>query len=159
MEFAKQLGLELKIVGFLSHIVVKYNEEIVLDPFNEGKLLSADDLQNILDRNYNGQVEFVPEFLNEISNKIILTRMMRNLKNSYAQSYDYNKSKQCIDMILALEPDSPEEIRDKGIVEERLSNYDVALKYLNRYLKINPNGEDVDFILQLIKSIRTKISQ
>jgi len=62
-------------------------------------------------------------------------------------------------MVLALEPDSPEEIRDKGIIEERLSNYDTSLRYLNQYLKINPNGEDVDFILELIKSIRTKINQ
>jgi len=27
---------------------------------------------------------------------------------------------------------------------------------LNRYLEINPNAEDVDFILELIRSIKTK---
>ena len=159
MEVAKHLGLDLKIVGFPSHIVVKYDEEIILDPFNNGQLLDADELQAILDRNFGGQVDFIPEYLDEISDEMILTRMARNLKNSYAQSYDYKKSKQCIDMVLALEPDSPEEIRDKGIIEEKLANYDTALKFLNRYLEINPNGEDIDFILELIKSIRTKTSQ
>ena len=59
-------------------------------------------------------------------------------------------------MALALEPNSPEDIRDKGILEERLLNSDIALKYLNRYLEINPNAEDVDFILELIRSIKTK---
>ena len=159
VEIAKHLGLELKIVGFPSHIVVKLDEEIILDPFNEGKLLDIDDLQNILDTNFGGQVEFIPEFLDEISNEMILTRMARNLKNSYAQSYNYKKSKQCVDMVLALEPESPEEIRDKGIIEERLGNDEIALKFLNQYLEINPNGEDIDFILELIKNIRTKISQ
>ena len=159
VEIAKHLGLDLKIVGFPSHIVVKLDEEIILDPFNNGKLLDVDDLQNILDTNYAGQVDFAPEFLDEISNEMILTRMARNLKNSYAQSYNYKKSKQCVDMVLALEPDSPEEIRDKGIIEERLGNNDTALKFLNQYLEINPNGEDIDFILELIKSIRTKINQ
>ena len=47
-------------------------------------------------------------------------------------------------------------IRDKGILEEKLLNYDTALKYLNHYLEINPNAEDVDFILELIRSIKTK---
>jgi len=159
VEVAKHLGLELKIVGFPSHIVVKYDEEIILDPFNEGNLLDSEELQAILDRNFGGQLEFIPEYLDEISNEMILTRMARNLKNSYAQSYDFKKSKQCVDMVLALEPDSTEEIRDKGIIEEKLENYDVALEFLNRYLQINPNGEDIDFILELIKSIRTKTSQ
>ena len=159
VEIAKHLGLQLKIVGFPSHIVVKLDEEIILDPFNEGKLLDIDDLQNILDTNFGGQVEFLPEFLDEISNEMILTRMARNLKNSYAQSYNYKKSKQCVDMVLALEPESPEEIRDKGIIEERLGNDEIALKFLNQYLEINPNGEDIDFILELIKNIRTRISQ
>ena len=59
-------------------------------------------------------------------------------------------------MILAIEPNSPEDIRDKGILEERLLNSDIALEYLNRYLEINPNAEDVDFILELIRSIKTK---
>ena len=59
-------------------------------------------------------------------------------------------------MILTLDPESPEEIRDKGILEERLQNPQVALNYLNKYLEINPNGEDVDFILELIRSIKTK---
>ena len=59
-------------------------------------------------------------------------------------------------MSLAIEPESPEDIRDKGILEQRLLNSEKALEYLNKYLKINPNAEDVDFILELIRSIKTK---
>ncbi|MGH1522193.1 MAG: transglutaminase family protein, partial [Nitrosopumilus sp.] len=33
VEIAKFVGLDLKIVGFPSHILVKYNEEMILDPF------------------------------------------------------------------------------------------------------------------------------
>jgi len=68
----------------------------------------------------------------------------------------YDKALRCINMVLAIEPESPEDIRDKGILEERLLNYEIALKYLNKYLKINPNAEDVDFVLELIRSIKTK---
>ena len=57
---------------------------------------------------------------------------------------------------MAIEPNSPEDIRDKGILEERLLNSDIALEYLNKYLEISPNAEDVDFILELIRSIKTK---
>ena len=155
-EVAKFIGLDLKIVGFPSHILVKYNEEMILDPFYDGRLLDIDDLQEILDTNYGGEIEFKPEFLDEITPEQILLRLTRNLKNSYVQSFVYDKALRCVNMVLAIEPESPDDIRDKGILEERLLNYDNALKYLNKYLEINPNAEDVDFILELIRSIKTK---
>ena len=158
-EIAKYIELDLRIVGFPSHIVVKYGEEMILDPFNGGKLLSSDDLNDILFQKYGEEVKFSPEYLNEIMPEKILIRMTRNLKNSYVQSYAYDMAMRCINMTLALEPISSEEIRDKGILEDRLLNHDQALTCLNQYLEINPNAEDVDFILDLIKNIREKINQ
>ena len=159
VEVAKFVGLDLKIVGFPGHIIVKYNEEMILDPFYDGRLLDIDDLQEILDTNFGDQVEFKPEFLDEVKSEEILVRLARNLKNSYVQSFVYDKALRCTDMVLAIEPESPEDIRDKGILEDRLLNSDIALTYLNKYLEINPNAEDVDFILELIRSIKQKINQ
>jgi len=159
VEVAKFIGLDLKIVGFPSHVLVKYNEEMILDPFYDGNLLDADDLQGILDTNFDGQLTFQPEFLDEINSEQILVRMTRNLKNSYVQSFVYDKALRCTNMILEIESESPEEIRDKGILEERLQNSETALKYLNKYLEINPNAEDIDFILEMIRSIKQKINQ
>jgi len=68
----------------------------------------------------------------------------------------YDKALRCVNMVLAVQPESPEDVRDKGILEERLQNSEIALKYLNKYLEINPNAEDVDFILELIRSIKSK---
>jgi regulator of sirC expression with transglutaminase-like and TPR domain len=62
-------------------------------------------------------------------------------------------------MTLAIEPESPEDIRDNGILEENLLNHDIALKYLNQYLEINPNAEDVDVILEIIRTVKEKINQ
>jgi len=158
-EIAKHIGLDLRIVGFPSHIVVKYGEEIILDPFNDGKLLTMDDLNDILFQNYGDEVKFSPDYLNELEPEKILIRITRNLKNSYVQSYAYDMAMRCINMTLALEPISSEEIRDKGILEERLLNHDQALTNLNQYLEINPNADDADFVLDLIRSIREKINQ
>jgi len=158
-ELGKFIGLNLKIVGFPSHVLVKYDNEIILDPFHDGILLNIEDLQDILDKNFDGQLEFEPEFLDEISSEKILVRLARNLKNSYLQSYAYEKALKCANMALAIEPESPEDIRDKGILEEKLLNHITALRYLNHYLEIYPNGEDVDYILELIRDIKIKINQ
>jgi len=151
-EIAKYIGLDLRIVGFPS-------QEMILDPFNDGKLLTMDDLEDILFQNYGEEVKFSPDYLNEIEPEKILIRITRNLKNSYVQSYAYDMAMRCINMTLALEPISSEEIRDKGILEERLLNHDQALTNLNQYLELSPNAEDADFVLDLIRSIREKINQ
>ena len=39
-EIGKFLNLDLKIVGFPSHVIVKYDEETILDPFNHGNPVS-----------------------------------------------------------------------------------------------------------------------
>jgi len=155
-ELAKHVGLDLKFVGFPGHFLVKHNEEMILDPFNKGKLLTNDDLRNMLLRNYGEQVKFSPEFLNEIDTKKILIRILRNLKNSYAQSYSYKTAMRCTNMILGIEKNSPDETRDKGILESRLAHHDSALELLNKYLELAPEADDADFVLELIKSIREK---
>jgi len=159
VEVARQIGLDLRICGFPSHVVVKYGEEMILDPFGGGQLLNVEDLEDILFRNFGEEVDFEPEFLDELPEEKILVRILRNLKNSYTQSYAYQKAMRCTDMILAVEPESPDEIRDKGILEERMLHYDDSLKYLNRYLEIAPEAPDVDFVLEMIREIREKSSQ
>ena len=155
-EVAKSIGLDLQIIGFPGHVIVKYKEEIILDPFYSGRLLTIEDLEEILTRNFGEVIEFVPEYLNEATTDQLLTRLLRNLKNAYTQSYAYNNAMKCTDMILGMRPDSPEEIRDKGILEERLLRYDKAIPLLNKYLELQPEADDADFILELIKSVREK---
>ena len=155
-ELGKHIELDLRIIGFPSHVIVEGGEELMLDPFNKGKQLSADDLREILLRNYGDDVELVPEYLNAITVEQILIRILRNLKSSYTESYSYKKSIRCNLMILAISPDSPDEIRDIGILEEKLMNYKKSIKYLERYLELDPNAQDVDLILELIRNIREK---
>jgi regulator of sirC expression with transglutaminase-like and TPR domain len=158
-EIAKYANIDLKIVGFPSHVIVKFEEEMILDPFNRGRLLELEDLQEILYQNYGDSVEFEAEYLNEISEEKILVRMLRNLKNSYMDSFAYDMAIICNKMILGIIPYSIDEIRDMGILEEKLGNYENAIKFLNTYLEKDPNAEDVDYVLELIKEIRNKTNQ
>ncbi len=159
IELAKAIGLELRPVGFPGHFLVKYSEELILDPFNRGSLLDIEDLQDILDATYGEGMEFEPEYLNDIEPEKILVRILRNLKGSYTESFSYNKAMRCINMILGLEPNLPEDIRDKGIVQARMLQGDLALISLNKYLELAPEADDVDEILEMIRGIKEKSSQ
>lgn len=158
IELAKHIQLDLRPVGFPGHFLVKYSEEMILDPFGGGLLLDVDDLQELLNRNFGDGVEFNPDYLNEIEPENILIRIARNLKNSYLQSFNYTTAMHCINMVLGLIPESPEEIRDNGIVQLRLGQNSLALQSLDRYLELAPEADDVDYILDLIRSIKEKVN-
>ena len=49
---------------------------MILDPFNGGRLLELEDLQEILYQNYGDSVEFEAGYLNQISNEKIIIRML-----------------------------------------------------------------------------------
>lgn len=156
-EVAKFVGLDIQLVGFPGHVLAKHGEGTILDPYHDGRLLGAKELQAMLDARYGPGAELRPEFLDGMSQLQVLTRMARNLKNAWAQSFVYDKALRCTDMILAADPGSPEDTRDKGILEHRMANYDTALEYLGRYIGQNPNAEDVDFVLELIRSTRASL--
>ena len=133
-EIAKYADLNLKIVGFPSHVIVKYEEEMILDPFNRGRLLELEDLQEILYQNYGDSVEFEADYLNQISDEKIIVRMLRNLKNSYTDSFAYEMASMCNRMILEILPESPDEIRDMGILEEKLKTAELEITNLKLQL-------------------------
>ena len=159
IELGRHIGLDLRPVGFPGHFLVKYTEERIQDPFTGGALLDVDALQQLLDNSYGEGVEFNPDYLNEIEPEQIIIRFARNLKNSYMQSFNYTMAMHCINMVLGLVPDSPEEIRDKGIVQSRLLQDDLALRSLNRYLELSPEAEDADYVLELIRDIKEKANR
>lgn len=159
IELARHIGLDLRPVGFPSHFLVKHTEELIIDPFGGGRVLTKDDLHEILTRSYGGEVEFAPQFLDEIESEKIFIRISRNLKNSYTESFNYEMAMRCINFILNIEPNAPEEVRDRGILEARLLHYDQALESLNKYLELSPEADDVDRVLDLIKSIKERTSQ
>ena len=92
--------------------------------------------QEILFQNYGDSVEFEAEYLNQISDEKIIIRMLRNLKNSCTDSFAFDKAVFCNQMILEMLPESPDETRDMGILENKLDNYKNAIIFLNRYLLI-----------------------
>ena len=91
MEVARRVGLEVRGVGFPGHFLVKTvcdGEEIFVDPFHGGSILSPQDLQGLLDKLYGGRLEVQPEYLLAVSNSQIVQRMLNNIKLIYANRQD-----------------------------------------------------------------------
>ena len=157
LELARRIRFNLCGVGFPGHFLIKYTDndlEIVLDPFSKGRILEYEDYQVLLAQLYNGQVKFEKSFLNAVTNEQILIRMLRNLKDAFVYSYDYNKALMATDMILAINPDIAEEFRDRGLIFYYKQLYSNALSDLTKYLEMQPEAGDADNILEIIRDLQ-----
>lgn len=157
IELASRVGLKLNGVGVPGHFIVKYSgpgDEILIDPFNKGKVLSEINCQDILNRMYGGGVRFRREMLAPSTNKQILSRMLNNLKGIYVDSKNHQKALSVVELILELNPDSVSEVRDRGLLYYELECFSQALHGLETYLNLSPDAPDHDVITNIVSRLR-----
>lgn len=158
MEVARRVGFPLVGVGMPGHFLLKHYDvegrEILIDPFNRGSILSAKDCQRALDEIYGGQMPLQPEFLMAVSRRQVLVRMLNNLKSIYLSGRNFRKALPIVDLILAIYPRSPEDVKQRALLRWSLGQTRGALADLDDYLKMSPDASDADEIRQTAASLR-----
>jgi regulator of sirC expression with transglutaminase-like and TPR domain len=161
IEVGKRLGLQIEGIGLPFHFVVRYHVpdgDIYIDPFEQGRLLIEQQCRERVLQMLKGRVKFNPRWLEPVSNRQFLVRMLGNLKNIYLYISDYPRALPICERILLLTPKAPLELRDRGIVHLQLKHYSRALRDFTSYLELAPDAENKDKIRQQIKALRQMIA-
>jgi regulator of sirC expression with transglutaminase-like and TPR domain len=153
MALGRRIGLPLEGVSFPGHFLVRLRLRggvLVLDPFATGAPQSESELRARLQRVIPaGAADGVPvaelpldQFLEPATNRQILARVLRNLKAIYRETDKPERLLEVLNRMLVLAPDSSADLRDRGIVYQRLEAYRAALKDLSDYVEREPNAPD-----------------
>ena len=166
IEIARRIGLKVFGVGLPGHFIVKFvddEHEILIDPFNGGRLLSEEKCREMIEEMYRGEMEFHPAFLYVVTKKQILARMLQNLKGIYARACDHHKTLGVIERALLINSEIgaavANEIRDRGLVYSGMARYVMALADLEEYLRLAPQSPDAKEIEERIRQLRHKLAQ
>ena len=154
---ARHSGLPIRGVGFPGHFLVKLaggGEEIVLDPFNRGAILTEADCERLLAQATGGQTHFSRDLFEATGTKAILVRMLGNLKGIYSATRQFAKALSCVERILLLTPDDPREIRDRGLLLAQVKRTEEAIQALIRYLNQTPAPEDAEKVREQLRTLR-----
>ena len=153
MELGRRIGLPLEGVSFPGHFLVRLRMRggvLVLDPFAAGEPQSEDELRERLQRVIpEGATGALPvselpleRFLEPASNRQILARLLRNLKSIYRETDQPARLLEVLDRMLLVVPDATAELRDRGMLYQRLECHRAALKDLSDYLEREPYAHD-----------------
>lgn len=151
MEVSQRLGVALDGVSFPGHFLVRLPVDdgvLVMDPFNRGRPLNADELRQRARPHFGEDVpdEALLQILDPATPRAILVRMLRNLHGLYAESSDWGRAVRCSDRILLLAPDNTDALRDRGLGYSELGYQAGALRDLGRYLQKMPDADDAETI-------------
>ena len=149
MEVARRLGVPLDGISFPGHFLVRLPVEdgiLVMDPFNRGRPLNADELRQRARPHFGEDVpdEALLQILRPAPPRAILMRILRNLHALYTEAQDWPRAVRCTDRILRLFPDNADAIRDRGLGYLQMGHLQGAHSDLARYMQLNPEADDAE---------------
>ena len=156
IEVGKRLDLPFVGVGMPGHFLVRMTsgeEDLLIDPFNRGILLSGEDCARRFQEVIQPAVPWDREYLAPVSNREFIARILRNLKGIYLRRRDHSRAIMTIDWLLLLQPQSAHEWLDRGIARYGLGHLEEALEDLQKYLAAGSVGRDVEVVKELVAEL------
>jgi regulator of sirC expression with transglutaminase-like and TPR domain len=160
---AQSVNFILYPVNFPRHFLVKYvlddanHNEIIIDPFNKGRIMDDYALKNLIDSFFpNQNIPLTKKLVEKANLSQVMIRILNNLKDSFFEIQEFDKLNIANEMIFAIDSKNTYAIRDKGIILQE-KDPEKSLELLNTYLELEPEANDADIVLKIIKSIREKI--
>ncbi len=162
LEMTRRVGFEATGVSLPGRFLVKFSGEfgqIVVDPYDGGRILTTMELQKMLDGVYGGGVRLREHHLRSLSRKEIVARELAHLKSAYLAQHDLPRAAASADRLLILDDRDAFELRDRAALAMQMHAYAVAIECLERYLALQPHADDVTRVREQIAYLRAWIDQ
>ncbi len=156
LEVARRLEFPVEGVGMPGHFVVKYrsgDEEIFLDPFNAGSVLTRQQCCDFIGQMKLEDGQSTDRWLRRVTNRQILARILNNLKVIYLKVEAFDKALTMVDLLVVIEPAAEVLYRDRGLLRLQVRDFDGAARDLKRYLKNRPEADDREDIEKYLKDL------
>lgn len=160
LEIAQRLDFPMVGIGMPGHFLIRPDlpdMNIYVDAFNQGEILFEQDCQERLSEIYQQPVDLKPSFIEPVSNRRFLARMLMNLKLIYLNRNDLPRALAVIERLLLLYPGAPVELRDRGLLFYQLGEWASACQDLESYLFQVPQADDADVIRKLVEQMRQNL--
>jgi regulator of sirC expression with transglutaminase-like and TPR domain len=159
LEVARRAGIALFGVSFPGHFVVGSQigeNKWVLDPFHGGRILTESGCKELL-KQVAPQVTFSAKMIAPASARSICYRMLSNLKRVYLSRGDSERALGVMELLLAIAPDHPGELRARAAIFASLGAYRSALTDVERCLALSPDTPDHEDLMLTAKALRHRL--
>jgi regulator of sirC expression with transglutaminase-like and TPR domain len=151
IEIARRLAKPVRGVGLPGHFIVLYDDghfRARIDPFHGGALVDEARCLEL------AQMESLdPELLAPVDKRYILMRMINNLRRVYFTRHESEKAIRVLDLLIAANPASADEHKQRGAVLLQQHRMGDALAEFRQYLELSPGAPDRERIEEQIRAV------
>src|SRR5687767_7439392 len=175
IEVARRAGVRAEGVNFPGHFLVRAlqdphadnrDEGLIVDPFHGGAILNEADCRQLLDRYMGENAAFEPALLAGATRRQVVVRMLLNLKKLYVKMHSFPQARAATDALLALQPSSLADLRDRGLLAYHMNDFSRALRDLEEYLKLarlseqdDDQKKETEQVWEHVKTLRRRVAQ
>ncbi|MBM3807430.1 MAG: tetratricopeptide repeat protein [Acidimicrobiia bacterium] len=174
IEVSRRAGVRAQGINFPGHFLVRClqdlhtddpNDGLIVDPFHGGAILNEAECRRLLQPHMN-EAAFEPSLLARASRRQILVRMLLNLKKLYVKMHSFPQARATTDALLALQPASLADLRDRGLLAYHMNDFSHALRDLEEYLKVarlaeqdDDQRKETEQVWEHVKTLRRRVAQ
>lgn len=161
MEVGRRLGLTIEGVGLPGHFIVAAHvagDRILLDPFNGGAALTEEACVEVASRAVGRRVRLTATHFAPSTKRQVLIRMLRNLKTVYGKQDDWAKLLRAVDLLLVVDAESFEHVRDRGTALVQLGHLHHGAAEWERYLQHYPHAQDAEALREQLREVRRELA-
>lgn len=151
MEVGRRLAKPVVGIGLPGHFVVRYEDErycAFIDPYHGGRLLDESGCAQL------AQTEVLtPDLLAPVDRRYVVMRMVNNLRQVYFSRREVGKAVQLLDMLIAADPLSADEYKQRAVAMLMQRRTSDALAGFRKYLEMVPDAPDRDRIEDQIRNL------
>jgi regulator of sirC expression with transglutaminase-like and TPR domain len=150
LELARRAGLNVTGINFPGHFLLRApggiaGDDLIIDPFHGGALLSEFDCRQLLRSHLGDQAAFDRSLLAPATRLEIVVRMLVNLKRLYVRMRSFPQARFVSTLLLTADPSAVHELRDRGLLAYHLEDFASALRDLEEYLRLSPGETPLEF--------------
>jgi len=173
IEVARRAGIRSEGINSPGHFLVRCLEDLhtdnppeglIVDPFHGGAILNEADVRQLLEPH--SEAAFDPALLARATRRQILVRMLLNLKKLYVKMHSFPQARATADALLALQPSSLADLRDRGLLSYHMNDFSHALRDLEAYLKLarlseqdDDQKKETEQVWEHVKTLRRRVAQ
>jgi regulator of sirC expression with transglutaminase-like and TPR domain len=178
IEVARRAGLDVQGINFPGHFLLRcpagrerpYSKDLIIDAFHGGALLSTDACHELIKRHQDPDDSDDDDALDSRAFSLatkpqILSRMLLNLKRIYERMHSFPQARDVTELLLAVDPTSRIELRDRGLLAYHVKDFSAALRDLEAYLRFpaplpidEEERQEDEQIWEHVKTLRRRLA-
>ncbi len=154
-------GWEIVGLNFPGHFLLrlsKAGEHALIDPFDQGRFIVSEDLQQIYQRVHNRQMPQQADFMQTVSDRDILARLQNNIKIRALGEGDAKRAIDILKSIILVAPSNAEFLAELALLEASAGNIKSALGRLDGFMERNPEHAHAANILSLKEKLNRSLN-